>query len=635
MATYDCDDFRVSFARDGAGSYSVTSRAPDGRRVQTAFTMPMTTSRLEEAVLQLGRARSREVAPGDAIAVKANAEELGGDLAMALFDNTLGPFFEDARHASAATGRGLRLTLSLAATPELLSVPWELLYRRPNFLASQRRTPVVRYLEVGDAPPPQIIEGTVRVLGVVASPTGLPALDVEDERRRVEQALAGMVQRGLVQLDWCDPATPRSLRERLRDGSYHILHYVGHSAFTDAGEGLLFLSNDDGSAAQITEAVLTNLLGDQTSLRLVVLNSCEGARTTLTDPFAGIATSIVQLGVPAVIAMQFTISDRAAITFADELFTSLIGRQYPVDAAVAEARKAVFTEVNEIEWATPVLFMRASNGQLFDFMAAPASIPLVVPPALLEADPDAPTPRPGRLRRKPDRVKVLSIGAVVVLVAIIAGMILLNRGGNGDADAVTIPPTVVSVVAVDPPPTCSGGGLPGRVVPPTGLTTAELDAFDAVQHWHDLIASVRPDTDSTSIWTAMSSVYPNQPIPKDRLTSGYANLEANNLIFAGSLDDVADGAGEIAVLSLIYDNPTPKTSCRTGFQCLHYRVLHGANDAVTITGRSYASPVAESRGAYYNSEKWFSATDANPVDRVAPVAEWMRSSCATATYTPQ
>ena len=110
----------------------------------------------------------------------------------------------------------------------------------------------------------------------------------------------------------------------------------------------------------MTEAVLTNLLGDQVTLRLVILNSCEGARTTL-DSVRRDRHQSVALGMPAVVAMQFTISDSAAIVFAEELFTSLIGRQYPIDAAVSEARKAVFTEVNEIEWATPVLFLRTTG----------------------------------------------------------------------------------------------------------------------------------------------------------------------------------------------------------------------------------------------------------------------------------
>ena len=110
------------------------------------------------------------------------------------------------------------------------------------------------------------------------------------------------------------------------------------------------------------ETLFANLLSDQDRLRLVVLNSCEGARTTLTDPYAGVATTLIGLGVPAVVAMQFEISDRAAIVFAEELYTNLIGRQDPIDAAVSEARKAIYSQVDPIEWATPVLFVREPDG---------------------------------------------------------------------------------------------------------------------------------------------------------------------------------------------------------------------------------------------------------------------------------
>ena len=53
--------------------------------------------------------------------------------------------------------------------------------------------------------------------------------------------------------------------------------------------------------------------------------------------------------------------------FAEELYTNLIGRQDPIDAAVAEARKAVYSEVDAIEWATPVLFVRDPDVELFRF----------------------------------------------------------------------------------------------------------------------------------------------------------------------------------------------------------------------------------------------------------------------------
>ncbi len=174
-------------------------------------------------------------------------------------------------------------------------------------------------------------------------------------------------------VDWLDPATPKALRLKLQEGDYHILHFVGHSGYVEDAEGadgggVIYLEDEDHSQAPISDSQLVNLLGDQDSLRLVVLNSCEGARTSVRDPFAGIATSIVALGIPAVVAMQFEITDDAAIAFAEELYGSLIAREETIDVAVAEARKAVFTEVNETEWATPVLFLRNEDGRLFDFV---------------------------------------------------------------------------------------------------------------------------------------------------------------------------------------------------------------------------------------------------------------------------
>ena len=184
-----------------------------------------------------------------------------------------------------------------------------------------------------------------------------------------------------VELDWLDPATPRALRHALRDGNYHVLHYVGHSAFTASGDGMLYLEQEtDGRSVGVDSTLFANLLSDQDRLRLVVLNSCEGARTTLTDPYAGVATTLIQLGVPAVVAMQFEISDDAALLFAEELYTNLVGRQDPIDAAVAEARKAVYTEIDAIEWATPVLFVRDPDVELFRFEVPAAPLPPPPPP---------------------------------------------------------------------------------------------------------------------------------------------------------------------------------------------------------------------------------------------------------------
>jgi hypothetical protein len=103
---------------------------------------------------------------------------------------------------------------------------------------------------------------------------------------------------------------------------------------------------------------------------LAVLNACEGARSGRTDPFAGTAQSLVQQGIPAVLAMQFEITDEAAIVFSQVLYEA-VSDGYPLDAATAEARKAVHAGPNPVEWATPVLYLRTPDGRIFDLVTTP------------------------------------------------------------------------------------------------------------------------------------------------------------------------------------------------------------------------------------------------------------------------
>ena len=151
----------------------------------------------------------------------------------------------------------------------------------------------------------------------------------------------------------------------MRGSEYHILHFIGHGGFDrETQEGILVLCDEAGKGRLVAAQRLGTILRDHRSLRVVVLNACEGARATRADPFAGVAQTLVQQGVPAVIAMQFEITDQAAITFASEFYTA-VADGYPVDAALSEARIGIHSDDNDIEWGTPVLYLRAPDGHLF------------------------------------------------------------------------------------------------------------------------------------------------------------------------------------------------------------------------------------------------------------------------------
>jgi hypothetical protein len=238
---------------------------------------------------------------------------------------------------------------------------------------------------------------------MVASPEGLPTLDILAERSRLERALRDVSDAGRVELEWLSGQTWEALRDALWHDKWHVLHFVGHGSYdSDADEGLLALADDSGHKHLLTATQIGHLLADNDNLRLVVLNACEGARGSEHDLFSSTAGRLVASGgVAAVVAMQYEISDQAAIQFAKEFYTH-IARGAPVDAAVTEARLGMSVETRgSAEWGTPVLYMQSRDGRIFD-IAAGAEFRSVPPehraeseaapvrPAPAEVQPEAP-----------------------------------------------------------------------------------------------------------------------------------------------------------------------------------------------------------------------------------------------------
>ena len=110
-----------------------------------------------------------------------------------------------------------------------------------------------------------------------------------------------------------------------------------------------------------------SMLLEGRSLRLVVLNACQTAKITNSDISLGVAHGLVKIGIPAVIAMQFSIPDVSAIEFSN-VFYETLAETFQVDRAVSEARRKMFInlEAGRIDWGIPVLFMRKDDGVIFE-----------------------------------------------------------------------------------------------------------------------------------------------------------------------------------------------------------------------------------------------------------------------------
>jgi CHAT domain len=367
-------DFDVLVERADHGAYRVrVVNAPAGPTPSIPFTVPFSQLELENFVLRIGRPRRvvRRVDEPETAAIKS----FGSQLYRALFHDELEVNLLRSQSQAAAAGMGLRVRLRLSDTPELAGLPWEFLYDRARnrFVCLSDRTPLVRFLEVPDPPRPLPVSPPLRVLVMISSPhdPSFAELDVEQEWAKLHGVLGGLEQAGLVQLERLETATLGALRQQLRRADWHVLHFIGHGGFDPhAQDGVLVLEDQGGGSRLVTAQALGVPLHNHDPLRLVVLNACEGARADPTDPFAGTAQTLIQQGIPAVVAMQFEITDPAAIAFTSELYAA-VADGYPLDAALSQARQAIYTDVSEVEWATPVLYLRAPDGHIFDVAPAP------------------------------------------------------------------------------------------------------------------------------------------------------------------------------------------------------------------------------------------------------------------------
>jgi CHAT domain-containing protein len=199
------------------------------------------------------------------------------------------------------------------------------------------------------------------------SPASLPSLNVTYEKRCLSESIRYLTEKGLVELTWINGCTWRDLQRAMWAGPWHIFHFIGHGAFDrHADEGVICLEDENGHIDRMSATQLGRALSDHRTMRLVVLNSCEGARGGQQDIFSSTASVLVRRGIPAVLAMQYEITDQAAIEFSTNFYEAL-ACGLPVDAAASAARKAISFAINtSLEWAIPVLFMRSNDGMLFN-----------------------------------------------------------------------------------------------------------------------------------------------------------------------------------------------------------------------------------------------------------------------------
>lgn len=387
------EDFDLLIERNGAHFRARVLSSPDGTATGE-FKLPSGTNeqieilnefdQIQRTWQQTGRIESREL------------REVGERLFHTIFS---GPVSDRLRSSLAILAQkpdiGLRIRLRLSEVPELIGLPWEYMYDGGNgrFLSLSTSTPVVRYLDMPGQIIPLAVPPPLHILAMIANPVDYARVDVEREWLKLRDAVADLERNGLVVLHRIERPTLAALQRWLRKETVHIFHFIGHGGFDESSQdGLVMLETEEGKARPTSGRHLGMLLHDEKSIRLVVLGACDGAVTSHRDPFAGVGQSLIRQGIPAVVAMQAKISDDAAIGLAHEFYAALAD-SFPVEAALTEARKAIAARDNNLDWGTPVLYLRAQDGQLFRMSEVLGETQGTATTTGNETQPETPDPR--------------------------------------------------------------------------------------------------------------------------------------------------------------------------------------------------------------------------------------------------
>lgn len=306
----------------------------------------------------------------------SDMNELGEALFEALFPAEVTTDFRNLLTEVSSKDAILRLELDLdeAELPNLAALPWEFLRapqtpgRAVDNLATHPKMVLSRRRRLWQSIAPLELAEPLRVLLVVSAPNELGAVifePIEVALKNLHKKSPGQIAAPLATLH--QPSIT-NLKRILKENEPHVVHFIGHGRLKTRSKGealgqLAFVGAEDTvdwrSAEQIGEIFQTH------RPQVVLLHACESAADDPTRAFVGVASQVVQRGVPVVIAMQYPIRNVAAVAFAEEFYRQL-GDFEPVDVAVQNGRQLLRdTSPETRDFAAPVLFMRVEDGRLF------------------------------------------------------------------------------------------------------------------------------------------------------------------------------------------------------------------------------------------------------------------------------
>ena len=356
----------------------------DGQSAEGAFTEQVDDAFWQEIVARLGAVHHP---PGSAQIRAAGTR---------LFDSLIAGDIQRLwiRAETLIGSGGLRVRLAIQP-PRVAALPWEALFDRDRnrLLAASGRTPLVRmetqsrYLP---APRPLKSHAPLNIL-VAAAEDPYGEIDVAAQQRALADRFAALPQDQVYVHQQSGRFSVVDLAQEIAANDIDLLHLISHGQ----ADSLLLWHNDRPVAVQA--GAVSAALERADSLRMVYLSACLAGRASERAAFTTVGPQLLQLGIPAVIAMQFAVSDADAIAFADMFYRELLSGPCPgaVDAAMGYARSSMYAlNPDAFSFGTPVLWLNAADGTVFQLAPPATDATQASAPADSPAEPAAPVALP-------------------------------------------------------------------------------------------------------------------------------------------------------------------------------------------------------------------------------------------------
>lgn len=263
--------------------------------------------------------------------------------------------------------------------PDLASLPYESL-RLPGsdrLLVDYPAVTMVRRPAQLVWPLAGPLPGPLKILVAVGAPdegeTANNVLDHERELQNILDAVEPAQRLENVEIRILEASDPVTIGDALKRDQYHVLYITCHGK-----PGALELDDEEGNAVDVTATdLLEALRGAQRPAPLIFLNSCHGAVDK--DQTASLAELLLRGGVPAVLAMQTSVSDAYGTALARAFFEELSRSEGVLASrALACARRELERRRREAlacgeealtlpEYSTPTLFVAGVESLLVDF----------------------------------------------------------------------------------------------------------------------------------------------------------------------------------------------------------------------------------------------------------------------------